>query len=104
MSTQYLYDSSGKYIAFKIGNRLYNVQGKNIGYFPDEERAFDIQGKYLGHIVRDRRLLSKRGYNPGNIGSRGSTGSVGSRGIHGSISSIGIISGYEDVKRERLEK
>ena len=57
MDVQYLFDSAGRWIAFKKGKYLFNRSARWIGWFIDEETAVDTNGKYLGTIYSDDRLL-----------------------------------------------
>jgi len=52
---KYLFNSSGNWIAFKIGRYLYGTSANWIGWFPwEDEHAVDRKGKYLGSIFGDR--------------------------------------------------
>ena len=63
-SVQYLYNSSGEWIAFRKGKFVYNSSGNWIGWLPwDEAEVITTNGEYLGHIYPHNRLL-KRNYRP----------------------------------------
>lgn len=76
---QFLYNSSGKWIAFKLDNYLYSSKAKWIGWFPwNDEHAVDKKGKYLGSIFDEDRFYKLnsfpyRGY-PGYPGHPGYPG------------------------------
>ena len=58
--TEYLYNSSGKWIAFRIGKFLYNSKANWIGWFPwGDEHAVTKNGKYLGSIYPDNRFYQQ---------------------------------------------
>ena len=40
---------SGEFAGWRSSNRLYNADGKNIGYFIDNT-AYSLEGDYLGEI------------------------------------------------------
>ena len=40
----YLYDTAGRWIAFRIGKYLFNTNGEWIGWFPWEGIAVDTDG------------------------------------------------------------
>jgi len=55
---QYLFDSRGDWIAFRLGNILFDVDGDVIGWLPWEDgEAVNPNGDYLGTIYPDDRLL-----------------------------------------------
>ena len=73
---EYLFNSSGKWIAFRIGKYIYNPNGKWVGWLPwGDNEVVDVNGKYLGHICYGSRIFKKyytpyRGY-PGYPGYPG---------------------------------
>jgi len=72
----FLYNSNGKWVAFKLGKYLYSSKSKWIGWFPwDDDHAVDKKGKYLGSIFTEDRFYKMnnfpyRGY-PGYPGYAG---------------------------------
>src|SRR5690242_11130965 len=76
MSVQHLFDSGGKWIAFRHGQNVFDAHGKWIGWLPwDDEDVVDTRGRYLGSIFPGDRLYRKsfqpyRGY-PGYPGYPG---------------------------------
>lgn len=63
-NVEFLYNSNGKWIAFKIGKFLYNSQAQWIGWFPwENEHAVTKTGKYLGSIYSNNRFY-KQNYFP----------------------------------------
>jgi hypothetical protein len=92
--TEFLYNASGTWIAFRVSpsdHYLYNKSAKWIGWFPwGDEDAVTKHGKYLGTLVGDRLLRrsaqqSYRGYPgyPGYPGYRGYPGYPGHVGYRG---------------------
>ena len=60
MSVQYLYDSSGNWIAFRVGVNIYSENGTWIGWMPwDDNEVVTTEGDYLGHIFPGNRLYKK---------------------------------------------
>ena len=50
-----LYNSKGDYIAFKKDMYLFDVDGRWIGFFDeDEDICYDVKGRYLGTIIDNR--------------------------------------------------
>ena len=101
---QYLFDTSGNWIAFKIGKFLFNDDGNWIGWFPwDEVVAITPSGKYLGEIYNKNRLL-KSNYRkilpyPGYPGYPDYPGYPGYPGFAGYL----YVPGTSDVEKELLK-
>ena len=88
---EYLFNSSGHWIAFRKGKYVYDVRGKWVGWLPwDDSDVVSVNGSYLGSIVRydnNHRLYKflnwrYRGY-PGYPGYRGYPGYPGYPGYGG---------------------
>lgn len=61
MDAQYLFDSDGKWIAFRRGGYLFTPMGTWIGWFPwGDDYAVDTRGDYLGTVYLDERLYRFR--------------------------------------------
>src|ERR1700687_5369790 len=62
MSTHFLFNSSGEWIAFRrhaSDNYLFDCDGEWVGWFPwGDDDAVDTDGNYLGTIVNGNRLVS----------------------------------------------
>lgn len=102
---KYLFDSRGKHIANEVNGQLHATSGQNIGHFLQNYGFFiDMNGYYLGEIVYKNRLMKKRsnGYSNTCFGNYGNYGNVGNYGNPGNYGSIGIISGYEDIDKNKL--
>lgn len=68
MEVKYLFDSKGEWIAFIMGEYVYDYDSDCIGWIPyDNNDVVDLDGDYLGTIFGDRlyNILNKplRGYN-----------------------------------------
>lgn len=78
-SLQYLYSSSGRWIAFRKGKYVFDTNGRWIGWLPWKDgQVVDVQGRYLGTLFpgdRLYRVLNQRyrGY-PGYPGYPGFAG------------------------------
>ena len=78
-SVEYLFNSRGEWVAFRLGRYLYDEKAKWIGWFPwDDNDAVTTKGKYLGSIVNENRFYffsnkPYRGY-PGYPGYPGYAG------------------------------
>jgi hypothetical protein len=76
---QYLFDSSGNWIAFRVGRYVYDTNGQWIGWLPwDDVTVITTTGEYLGTIFPGNRLYRRinepyRGY-PGYPGYPGYAG------------------------------
>ncbi len=60
---QYLFDSAGVWIAFRIGRNVFDTVGKWVGWLPFENDATEVhspKGLYLGHIYDDRFYRNSR--------------------------------------------
>lgn len=87
MDVKYLFNSKGEWIAFRIGEYVYDYDSDCIGWIPyDNDDVVDLDGDYLGTIFGDRlyNILNKplRGYNgfkayPGHLGYQKFPGYVG---------------------------
>ena len=86
---QYLFDSSGDWIAFRVGPFVYDADGEWIGWIPwDDEYVVDMDGGYLGTIFPGDRLykirdVPQRRYpgHPGHPGSHDYPGYPGFQGL-----------------------
>ena len=57
MRIQFLFNSSGQWIAFRQGKYVYNTEGEWIGWLPwDDDDVVDITGGYLGTIDPNNRF------------------------------------------------
>lgn len=57
---QHLYDSSGFWIAFRIGSNVFDTVGNWVGWLPfDKTEVHSPRGSYLGHIYPDNRFYRK---------------------------------------------
>jgi len=87
-AVQYLYDSSGRWIAFRRGKYVFDTAGKWVGWLPWEDgHVVDVEGGYLGTIFPGDRLYRVlthryRGY-PGYPGFPGYPGYPGYPGFAG---------------------
>lgn len=68
MEVKYLFNSKGEWIAFIMGEYVYDYDSDCIGWIPyDNNDVVDLDGDYLGTIFGDRlyNILNKplRGYN-----------------------------------------
>lgn len=85
---QYLYSSSGRWIAFRQDKYVFDTTGKWVGWLPwNDGHVVDIDGRYLGTIYPGNRLYRalaqrKRGY-PGYPGFPGRPGYPGYPGFAG---------------------
>ena len=99
---QYLFDSHGRWIAFRVRQFVFNRAVKWIGWLPwGDQDVVDTQGQYLGTIFpgdRFYRIMHNpyRGY-PGYPGYPGSPGYPGYPGFAGYSSRP---SGTRDVELE----
>ncbi|MCU0571085.1 MAG: hypothetical protein MUF49_31535 [Oculatellaceae cyanobacterium Prado106] len=60
METQYLFNSQGQWIAFRLGSYVFNTEGKWIGWLPwSEPDVMDVSGNYLGTIYPGNRFYRK---------------------------------------------
>ncbi len=86
--SQYLFNSSGEWIAFRVGKYIFNTNGNWVGWLPwDGSEVVDIEGDYLGHIHTNNRFYkhlynSYKGY-PGYPGYPGYSGYPGYPGFAG---------------------
>lgn len=85
---QYLYNSSGRWIAFRQGKYVFDTEGNWVGWLPwGDGQVVDVEGRYLGTIYPEDRLYRaltqrKRGY-PGYPGYPGRPGYPGYPGFAG---------------------
>ena len=59
MEIQYLFNSLGKWIAFRRGRYIFDADGNWLGWMPSTEEgdAVTVGGRYLGTICDDDRFL-----------------------------------------------
>jgi hypothetical protein len=58
MSVQFLFNSNGDWIAFRIDKYVYNTDGKWIGWLPwDDGDVVTVRGEYLGTITEKNRFF-----------------------------------------------
>ncbi len=78
-SVQFLFSSSGRWIAFRKGKYVFDTDGKWVGWLPwGDGDVVDTQGQYLGTIFPGDRL-----YRVSNRRYRGYPGYPGFPGYHG---------------------
>ncbi|MET0974500.1 MAG: hypothetical protein ABWX82_02370 [Leifsonia sp.] len=102
--TAYLYDLSGRWIAFRASTEskyLFDTTGEWIGWFPwGDAEAVTPDGEYLGTVVDDRLVSAfghtSRGF-PAYPGAPAYPGLPYDPGNAGYASGFG---GYEDVRME----
>lgn len=106
MKVQYLFDSEGRWIAFRQGKHLFAPMGDWLGWFPwGDDDAVDPGGEYLGTVYLDERL-----YRFSNHETRVYSGHPDDPGYGGYPGSPGRIeSGFlpafaKDVQRTQLVK
>jgi hypothetical protein len=101
---QYLFNSSGSWIAFRVGKYIFDINSNWIGWLPwDEYEIVDLDGNYLGHIHPNNRLYKKyfspyRGY----PGFPGYPGYPGFPGYPGYIGYSPLPPGTSDVTLESI--
>ena len=58
---QHLFDSSGFWIAYRIGRNIFDPAGNWVGWLPFEEKeVHDPKGIYLAHIYPGNRLYRNK--------------------------------------------
>lgn len=92
--TKWLYNSSGRPIAFVVDDKVFSGSGSFIGRLDGNEVW---HGSYKGEIVNDNRLLYKTTKGAVIRGTPGTPGTPGIPGTPGSISSIALPVGYRNV-------
>ena len=92
----WLFNSSGKPVAFVVDDKVFVRGGPFLGYLDGNEIW---HGRYKGEIVSGNRLLYKTGKGSVIRGRLGTPGRPGTPGIPGSIGSV-RVSGYTDVDFE----
>ena len=90
MPDNYLYNSKGEYIAFKIGNYIFNNKNAWIGWLPwSNNEIVNKEGEYIGTILNDRIYsFSRRNIteHPGYISFPGHPGYIKDPGFGGCTS------------------
>ena len=57
MAVQYLFDSNGSWIAFRVGKNMFDPDCYWIGWIPWEDTdVVSLDGEYLGTIVENDRF------------------------------------------------
>jgi hypothetical protein len=103
---QYLFDSQGRWIAFRVGQYVFNVESEWIGWLPENSQdVVDIDGNYLGTIYPENRFYreaynSDRGY-PGYPGYPGYQGYPGYPGYAGYSP---LPPGVEDINEPQVTR
>lgn len=99
MSIQYLFNSSGNWLAFRIEKNVFDTTAKWIGWMPwGDDDVVTVKGEYLGTICPQDRIYHfkshpYRGY-PGYPGYPGFPGFPGYPGFAGYSP---LPSGADDV-------
>jgi len=97
VSVQYLYSSSGEWIAFRQGKYVYDTNGNWIGWLPwGDSDVVTVNGNYIGTIFPKNRFY-KVIYKP----YRGYPGYPGYPGYAGYSP---LPSNAMDIELEELEK
>ena len=99
MDFQYLFNSRGNWIAFRLGKYMFDSKGRWIGWTPwDDDHVVNKEGKYLGTVWEDKRLYYFEGEtNRGPPGNPGPPGSPGPPGDPGPIGPSPLPPGARDV-------
>ena len=88
MPDQYLYNSRGEFIAYRIGDFVFNNNNEWIGWLPwDDQEIVSQMGEYVGTIYKDRLFhFSRREIkeHPGYTGFPGHPGYIEDPGFGGS--------------------
>lgn len=97
-SVEYLFDSTGSWIAFRIGRFVYLPDGAWLGWVGDKEsNVFDIDGIYVGTIINDR-LFHLQWFGPANnLDHPGYPGGAPAPDHPGYPGRVDVPEGMEDV-------
>ncbi|MCR4469848.1 MULTISPECIES: 4-fold beta flower protein [unclassified Burkholderia] len=60
MSTRYIFNTSGDYVAFVQGGNLWSPNSDWLGFIVDGNEVIDPHGKYMGVITNDDRVVRNR--------------------------------------------
>lgn len=105
MKVEYLFNISGRWIAYKIEQYLFGTNGDWIGWFPWDDIAVDTDGKYLGTIFLKNRLLVDLTQKPLPYpGFPGYPGHPGYPGYPGFAGFCGFIPNTVDIEERRLRR
>ena len=100
MADQFLFNSPGRWVAFRVGRNLFDVRGKWMGWFPWEDQdAVDTAGRYLGTVHPGDRFYAK--HHPPYRGYPGYAGYPGYPGYPGYMGHSPLPPGAEDVPQLR---
>jgi len=105
MRVQYLFNSSGEWIAFRKGKYVFNTEGDWIGWLPwGDNDVVHVSGDYLGTIFANNRLfrIINRGYR-GYPGYPGHPGYPGYPGYPGFAGFSPLPPSAEDIDIESVE-
>jgi len=58
MSTRYLYNTSGKYVAFVSNRNVFTPDCEWLGYILNGNEIYDPKGKFFGYILNDDRVAT----------------------------------------------
>ncbi|PVC80749.1 hypothetical protein DBP19_35180 [Streptomyces sp. CS090A] len=97
---QYLFDSSGAWIAFRIGQYVWDEDCEWVGWCPfNDEKVFTPDGDYLGSILENDRLAREvRTPRYSRVGRPGRPGRPGCPGRPGRLGRIMLPTGWQALR------
>ncbi|NJO84304.1 MAG: hypothetical protein HC828_16995 [Blastochloris sp.] len=59
----FIYDTAGDWLAFKLGEYIYDLRGEYIGFTrTDMHDVYTASGEWIGNLIQDGRIVRKRNY------------------------------------------
>lgn len=64
MSVRYIYNTSGNYVAFISGDKLFSPDAEWLGMIRNGNMVYLKNGKFVGYLLKDDRIARKKGELP----------------------------------------
>jgi hypothetical protein len=57
MSPRHIYDADGYWVAFIVGNDVFDRAGERLGHLVDGQEIYGVKGDHLGTLTDEGRLV-----------------------------------------------
>lgn len=60
MAVRYLFNTSGRYVAFVSGDNIFTSDNRWFGFIRNGSEVYSRNGRFVGYILEDDRVVQKR--------------------------------------------
>lgn len=101
MDTNSFWNWSGRYVGFRSSDCLFDIDGRQIGYFAEGDELYGTDGSYIGEVRGQNRLItnvSKKKWTRASFVPRNLKTSQG----HSDVGAKTMLSGFIDFTPSRI--